>query len=272
MINLRGQAAPVGSVYLTEMGILMPILHDGPGGHCWITVTEENGVRYLLLDGCEEGAMRLDSNDPVFNYLWFHKCGFLTRRPARLLVLGAGAFTAPKGLALDHPTACVDAVDIETELEQIGRRFFQLDGPEFRHIQFHGVSAETFLAWAPPSYDFIFDDLFDGFQHVPAKGRGAAHVDRLAGALAEGGVCLKNVIWNPLAADTRAACEETEAAWRSAFHGHAVIALGNPQRGHNRLLLGRKEKTRLDWAETAHLLGAVGMPQSILDVTYPISE
>ena len=61
----------------------MPVLHDAAGGLRWITVTQENGTRYLYLDGCEEGAMALDSEAPVFHYLWFHKLSHLIGLPLR---------------------------------------------------------------------------------------------------------------------------------------------------------------------------------------------
>ncbi len=243
----------------------MTLLYDAFGGRRWITITEENDTRYLLLDDCEEGAMRLDGEAPVFNYLWFHKCSVLARPPLeRILVLGAGAFTAPKGLALDHPAAWVDAVDNEPELEKIGRRFFHLDRPAFTRIRFHPTAAESFLARPQASYDFIFDDLFDGFQHVPLTGRGADHPARLAAVLSDEGMCLKNLIWNPLVADTRAACEETLAAWRLAFPVHAVLALGESGRGHNRLLLGRKAGPALHWDWLRERLAVAGVPQFVL--------
>ena len=117
----------------------MTVLYDAAGQQCWITVTEEFSTRSLLLDGCEEGAMRLDSEEPVFAYLWFHKCSHLAPSPRpllrgergrgeggspirRALVLGAGAFTAAKCLALDYPQADIDVVDLEPALEPVARR------------------------------------------------------------------------------------------------------------------------------------------------------
>ena len=48
----------------------MRTLHEAAGEDCWITVRESEMTRYLDLDGCEEGAMFLESEDPVFRYLW----------------------------------------------------------------------------------------------------------------------------------------------------------------------------------------------------------
>jgi hypothetical protein len=242
----------------------MRVLHDAAGDLCWITVHEDRRIRYLLLDGCEEGAMHLGSADPVFNYLWFHKCSLLVPQPLRrVLVLGAGAFTAPRCLALDHPDADVDTVDEEPQLEQIAHRFFHLDQPVFARIRFFGESAETFLARPNPPYDLIFDDLFDGFQHVPCAGRSEEHVRRLKNALADGGVCLKNLIWNPLNADTRAACAEVTAAWRARFLCYGLIALGDPGGGHNLILLGSGSQS-LDWPTVRSRLADAGVPEALL--------
>jgi hypothetical protein len=244
----------------------MPILHDAPGRKRWITVTEEYGIRYLLLDGCEEGAMSLDSEAPVFQYLWFHKASRLVERPVhRAAVLGAGAFTAAKCLALDHAGAVIDAVDEEPELEPIALHFFRLDRPEFSGIRFFGIPAEDFLAEARGPYDFIFDDLFQGFQHVPARGRGPEHFSRLQAVLSEGGVCIKNLIWDVNARDTQVGCTEAESALAAAFPGHAVLALGSPTWGHNRILIGRNRACPLDRRELRQALAMAGVPAGVLE-------
>src|SRR5689334_8185130 len=117
----------------------MPVLYEAPGRQRSLTVTETATTRFLLLVGCEEGAMDLHSEETDSDYLWFHKCSALAEQPLRrALVLGAGTFTAPKCLALDYPEAQFDVVDSEPGLEAIGRKFFRLDRPEFARIAFHG--------------------------------------------------------------------------------------------------------------------------------------
>lgn len=225
----------------------MQILHDAAGRTCWITVNETDATRFLELDGCEEGAMDRHTDCPVFQYLWFHQCSRLAARPRRLLVLGAGAFTAPKCLALAYPEATIDAVDIEPELEPVARQYFRLAEPAFARVAFHGTSAEEFLRQAAPPYDFVFDDLFDGFQHVPDAGRTREHFRQVRRVLGDDAVLLKNVIWNPHVTRTRAACEETQAALEEVFPHSLTLALGKPKRGHNRLLLGITGAAPLDW-------------------------
>jgi len=244
----------------------MSCLYDAAGKTCWITVTEEYSTRTLLLDGCEEGAMRLDFEEPVFAYLWFHKCSHLARSPVRkALVLGAGAFTAAKCLALDYPGADIDAVDLEPDLERIARQFFRLNQAEFSRIHFHGMPADEFLGTVQPrTYDFIFDDLFDGFQHVPEAALSADHLRQLRAALGPGGVCVKNMIWDPHSANTRAACTKLRECWKKTWANHLVLAMGKPEKGHNFLLIGAIGTSSLDWTQTKSRFGQVGMPDMVL--------
>jgi spermidine synthase len=245
----------------------MTILHDRSGHGVRITVTEEQGVRYLYLDGCEEGAMALESEAPIFNYLWFAKCSRLALRPPhRILILGAGAFTAAKCLALDHPRAAIDVVDIEPELESIGRLWFRLDDVRYERLHFHGTAAELFLAKPAITYGYVFDDLFDGYQHVPLAGRGTEHVQRLASAIDSEGVAVKNMIWDPNVADTVTASSETARAWKQAFPQTLLVTLGNPNWGHNRLLIGRKSAVKLLWDQVREELRQAGTPDHVLDL------
>jgi len=164
----------------------MATIYDAAGKTCWITVTEEHSTRTLLLDGCEEGAMNLYSEEPIFAYLWFHKCSHLAESSIRkALVLGVGAFTAAKCLAMDYPNADIDAVDLEPDLEIVAHKFFRMDKPGFSRIRFHGMPAEEFLKTArSEAYNFIFDDLFDGFQHVPDEALSPDHLRQLRSGLA----------------------------------------------------------------------------------------
>lgn len=243
----------------------MAVLHDARGRKRWVTVTEQGTARFLLLDGCEEGAMGLGSDEPVFDYLWFHKLSCLAGRPPRrVLVLGAGAFSTAKSLALDYPKAHVDVVDPEPTLHEVGRRFFRLDRGEFAHIAFHADGAEGFLARTRGAYEFIHDDTFDGFQHTPEKCRGRNYFRRIRGALGEGGLCVKNMIWDPRTSDTHTACAEAVAALRETFSNHAVLSLGDPERGHNVLLVGLTAPEGFDWDQVRARLAAAGVPDGVL--------
>jgi hypothetical protein len=242
----------------------MTTLLERAGTTCRITVIEEGGVRYLYLDDCEEGAMFVDSEEPVFNYLWFHKVSHLARPVRRALVLGAGAFTAAKCLALDHAGAAIDVIDCEPELLPVARQFFHMADPPYQGIQFTGEPAEKALPQLRTSYDFIFDDLFDGFEHVPRATRGPAHAAHLAALLAEGGIAIKNLIWDRNNPDTVDACQSMLDAWRAPFDWSMEVVLGHPGAGHNRILLGAKGPRIFDWGELSDVLKAAGVPSVVI--------
>jgi hypothetical protein len=243
----------------------MSTLLERAGTHGRVTVTEEGGVRYLYLDGCEEGAMFVDSEDPVFNYLWFHKASHLARPVNRALVLGAGAFTAAKCLAIDHARAAIDVIDLEPELLSVGRQFFHLEEPCYQSVLFIGEPAEIALPRLAASYDFIFDDLFDGFEHVPEATQGAAHAARLAELLADGGIAIKNLIWDRKNPDTVDSCSRMADAWHPQFPWSMEVLLGHPGSGHNRILLGAKKPQAYDWQTLGNLLKAAGVPPMVIN-------
>lgn len=243
----------------------MRLLYDAAGKTCWITVRESATTRYLDLDGCEEGAMHLTGTAPVFQYLWFHKCSILRTGPLRhALVLGSGAGTAAKCLALDHPDAHIDTVDVEPDLDAVGRRFFRLDEPQYAKVHFYGMPAHYFL-FGDLHFDFVFDDLFDGFEHVPEHSRSYEHFCQLRQALAPGGVCVKNVIWDAHQTATQEACVETSASLKAVFPHSLTLALGDPQHGHNRLLLGFADKSDLNWSKICERLAETQMPRLLLE-------
>src|SRR5262249_7852870 len=140
-----------------------------------------------------------------------------------------------------------------------------LEEARYQTVFFIGEPVETALTRLAAPYDFIFDDLFDGFEHVPEAARGAAHAARLAELLARGGIAIKNLIWdrkNPHTVDARSQMAD---AWRSRFAWSMEIILGHPGSGHNRILLGAKEPRAYDWSELGDLLLAAGVPSMVIN-------
>src|SRR5262249_52123437 len=146
-----------------------------------------------------------------------------------------------------------------------GRQFFRLEEPLYQNVLFIGEPVETALPRLAASYDFIFDDLFDGFEHVPEATRGAAHAARLAELLADGGIAIKNLIWDRKNPDTVDACSRMADTWRRQFAWSMEVLLGHPGSGHNRILLGAKKPQAYDWQTLADLLKAAGVPSIVIN-------
>jgi hypothetical protein len=115
----------------------------------------------------------------------------------------------------------------------------------------------------------VFDDLFDGFQHVPPSCQSSAHFQQIRQSLRPGGICVKNLIWDPRSTDTCAACDEAYAALCSAFPHHALLRLGPEHRGHNRLLLGLTEPLGFALDEMGMRLRLAGVPEELAAAVSP---
>jgi spermidine synthase len=82
----------------------------------------------------------------------------LGRPPARLAILGTGGGTTARAYQHYFPQTMVDAVEIDGELLDIGRRYFGLrPGPRLR---LHAQDARPFLRSATGRYDAIFVDAY----------------------------------------------------------------------------------------------------------------
>jgi spermidine synthase len=80
------------------------------------------------------------------------------RVPARLAILGDGAGTMVRAYERYFPSTAIDAVEIDGELTDIGRRYFGLrDRPG---VRFFAEDARPFLRRSARGYDAIFVDAY----------------------------------------------------------------------------------------------------------------
>lgn len=75
----------------------------------------------------------------------------------RVAVLGNAAGTIARAYLHYFPEASVDGVDVDSELAEIGRRFFGLGGDRFRA---HGADARPFLRSSHTRFDVIVLDAY----------------------------------------------------------------------------------------------------------------
>jgi spermidine synthase len=90
--------------------------------------------------------------------------GFLTtpfavlpRPPARIAVLGNAGGTTARAYGHYFPRTAIDAVEIDSKVSDIGRRFFDMRAPRLRVF---GEDARPFLRRSTARYDAIFVDAY----------------------------------------------------------------------------------------------------------------
>jgi spermidine synthase len=77
--------------------------------------------------------------------------------PQRVAILGDAAGTVARAYGHYFPRTRVDAVELDGQLTEIGRRFFDLHGP---NLHFYSADARPWLAARHSRYDAIFLDAY----------------------------------------------------------------------------------------------------------------
>jgi spermidine synthase len=111
------------------------------------------------------------------------------RPPRRIAILGNGAGTVARAFGRFFPGTAVDAVEIDAELTEIGRRFFDLRNPRMR--AFH-EDARPWLRRAGGGYDAIMIDAYRQ-PYIPFYLATREFFELVRDRLAPGGVAIVNV-------------------------------------------------------------------------------
>jgi spermidine synthase len=153
-------AVPPGTVKAAESG---RVLHEAETQYQYARVVESpDGERRLELNEGQaiHSVWRADTflTGNYWDAFLVDPAAALGRAPARLAILGTGGGTTARAYQHYFPDTAVDAVEIDGELLDIGRRWFGLrPGPRLRLI---ADDARPFLRNATGRYDAIFVDAY----------------------------------------------------------------------------------------------------------------
>lgn len=157
--------------------------------------TAPNNDRYVHLDSTLEGGMRMRDGGIVLDYQEFWqlplmKPGFDVKRA---LFMGAGAFGMPQRMSSQFPKAQVEVSEIDPQVIEVGRRFFNLD--KFPNVQAHAGDARRFLRQnTDAKYDFIFGDAYNGIRQIPVHLASKEFFQLVHDRLTPKGIFVMNVI------------------------------------------------------------------------------
>lgn len=119
----------------------------------------------------------------------------LAARTERFLVVGLGGGSLPSFLRKHYPAAAIDVVDIDPEVVNVAKRFF--DFREDAGLRAHVADGRKFIEAARQPYDVIFLDAF-GSDSVPEHLTTVEFLRAVKRAVAPDGVVVGN-IWGPYA-------------------------------------------------------------------------
>jgi spermidine synthase len=146
-------------------------------------------------DNLRQSAMLLqDPWELVLRYTRFLALSVAFRPdPKRVLVLGLGGGSFPKRLYHDFPDVRMDVVDIDPEVLDIARRYFQV--PEDARMRLHIRDGRRFVQQTDVTYDLIFLDAYNS-DTIPFHLATREFYREVAARLAPGGVVVSNIIGN----------------------------------------------------------------------------
>lgn len=139
----------------------------------------------------QSGMPRDNNLEPLFDYNQRFREIVHGVRPKRLLQLGGGAFTLPAVLVKEDKDLQLDVVEIDGELPDISRRYFDLR-PN-RRMTIYIKDGNQYVAEAEHAYDMIIMDVFDDAA-IPAAFQTEAFIRNLRLRCTKQGIVAMNVI------------------------------------------------------------------------------
>jgi predicted O-methyltransferase YrrM len=151
----------------------------------------------------------------------------LTHVPSRVAILGNAAGTVARAYGHYFPAAEIDAVEIDPELAQIGRRYFDMHAP---HLRVHDEDARPWLRNSVGDYDVIVLDAYRQ-PYIPFYLATREFFELARDRLAPGGLVIVNV------GHPDGSTELEKVIGRTMAEAFPVV-LRDPIEDENTLLLG----------------------------------
>ncbi|QQS39565.1 fused MFS/spermidine synthase [Candidatus Woesebacteria bacterium] len=149
--------------------------------------------RILYQDISFSSGKYLDSQELAFSYTkYFSLYKLFEMDINHALVLGGGAYTIPNALVKDNTNVIVDVVDIEPELLDIAKQYF--DVSDNVRIISHTGDGRRFLKDNKNTYDYIFSDVYSSLMSLPVHLTTKEFFLSVKDSLNSDGIFIANVI------------------------------------------------------------------------------
>lgn len=136
------------------------VLYEKDSLYHRIWVTDDGLARYLRFDRSTQGGMYLSSPfESPFKYTEYTHVAWIFH-PAikRVLVIGLGAGTIPKRFWRDYPEVTVDVVELDPDVVDVAKRFFEVK--EDARLRITVQDGRLFLRKSEAKYDLIVMDAY----------------------------------------------------------------------------------------------------------------
>jgi len=153
----------------------------------------ERPARFLLQDKSNSAAMYLNSDELAYDYTKYYELYKLINPEAtQAFAIGGGAYSVPKALLKDSPNMQVDVVEIEPELFNLAKKYFNLENTG-RLTNYIG-DGRHFLNKKQKKYDIIVSDVYYSFFSIPIYFTTKEFFDLAKSRLLNNGVFVGNFV------------------------------------------------------------------------------
>jgi spermidine synthase len=158
-----------------------------------IRVGEEGRTRHMYFDNTYQSAMLLDDPWKIeFTCIRYMALALaLQPEPKRAVNIGLGGGSFSKRLARDYGEVQMDGVDIDPEVVNVARRFFEV--PEEPRLRLHAIDGRRFIREVSEPYDLVFLDAYNA-DTIPFHLTTREFYREIDSRLAPGGVVVSNII------------------------------------------------------------------------------
>lgn len=169
------------------------VLYEKETSYSHLDVVDSNGIRTLYLNGMPHSAMYLDGSSAlVFTYTRYFALGFVFNDDVReVLFVGGGGFSGPKKFLQDYPDVRVDVVEIDPEVIQVAKHFFNVKNDS--RLTIYNEDGRTYLLRTNKKYDLIVLDAYSK-TYVPFHLLTREFFEIIWSRLSERGVVVSNLI------------------------------------------------------------------------------
>ena len=168
---------------------------DTPSAHYTVSKMTYNSEPITALatgpGGIQSAVYANGTSDLVFWYTNYTAQLTEAQDPARVLVLGGGAFTLPATLAEKLPNAVIDVVEIDPALEAISKKYFSYE--DHKNVNLIFEDARAFINTNENKYDVIFVDVY-GDSYVPFSMLTKEFSQKINASLKTDGMMILNAI------------------------------------------------------------------------------
>jgi spermidine synthase len=154
--------------------LLLPTGTIKGAGDGRVIYEDESALQYIRVLEGRDGTRVLELNEGQAQHSVYRPGEYLTggywdamlvlpftalqRPPRRVAILGNGAGTTARGYGHFFPQARIDGVEIDPELQEVGRRYFDMSSA--RRLTVHSEDARPWLRRTDETYDVIVLDSY----------------------------------------------------------------------------------------------------------------